>query len=151
MNVLLASHGTIGAKEAENAAIKMCTAKTQLTHLCVIPELWKHMLGDDWLNNSKTRITFENYLESQLLLEVENNLSRVKEIFTNKGIRYTAKIAFGKPDKCLLDYCSDKNFDCVVMGSPRPKDIPGIKSKMLTATLRKKLATPLVTTPHPNA
>ena len=150
-NILLASHGTVGAKAAENTALKMCSPTTHLTHLFIVPDFWKHMLGDDWLNNSNTRIQFEDYLESQLTKDVEENIIRVENKFRSKGVDYLAKVVFGTPEKCLLETCCDKNFNCVVIGSPRPKDMPGITSKMFSKVLAKKLNTPLVTVPHPNA
>ena len=59
-NILLASHGTIGAQAAEQAAFNMCRKNTQITHLIVIPKFWKDILGDDWLNNDCTRNKFCN-------------------------------------------------------------------------------------------
>ena len=76
-NILLASHGTIGAQAAEQKVFEMCASNAHITHLLVVPEFWKDMLGDDWLNNSVTRIQFEDYLETELGQEVDQHIDRV--------------------------------------------------------------------------
>lgn len=50
--ILLASHGTPGARAAERAAFDLCAADGRLCHLVIVPDFWKGMLGDDWLNNA---------------------------------------------------------------------------------------------------
>ena len=61
-NVLLASHGTDGAKAAEKMALQVCEKGARLHHLLVVPSFWKGMTGDDWLNNGSTRDNFRRYL-----------------------------------------------------------------------------------------
>jgi hypothetical protein len=50
--ILLASHGTPGARAAEAAAFDLCAQEGRVHHLVVVPDFWKGMLGDDWLNNA---------------------------------------------------------------------------------------------------
>jgi hypothetical protein len=56
--ILLASHGTAGARAAEAAALDRCAGGATLHQLVVVPDLWKGMLGDDWLNNAVTQARF---------------------------------------------------------------------------------------------
>ena len=150
-NILLASHGTIGAQAAEQAAFNMCRKNTQITHLIVIPKFWKDILGDDWLNNDCTRNKFCNYLETGLEDEVNSNTSRVHKRFESLGIAYTKKIVVGEPDKSLVQACKEASYDLVVMGSPRPKGMAGLYSRMSTTFLDKNLNTYKFIAPHPNA
>lgn len=148
---LLASHGTIGAKAAEQKTFDICDTNSQVTHLVVVPEFWKGMLGDDWLNNSSTRIQFGHYLESLLEEEVDQNISRVREQFNHLDIQYTAKVVMGNPEECLLKIFNEFVFDAVVIGSQRPKNMQGLYSRMLSNTVTHKISAKLIQVSHPNA
>ena len=150
-NILLASHGTIGAQAAEQKAIEMCTSGTHVTHLVVIPEFWQHITGDDWLNNSSTRKRFETYIEQQLADEVDINILRVQNQLNRLHVNNTYTVVVGNPEKILLETCKRFKFDCIVMGSKRPKNTNGLNSNMLTKKIRKNLSSFLVIAPHPNA
>ncbi len=148
-NILLASHGTVGACAAEQAAFKLCSSNTCVTHLYVIPDLWRHILADDWLNNQKTQERFSRYLEYKLQQEAEENISRVNIQIENLDAKYQYKIFFGDPQKCLLHICSDDKFDAVITGSPRPMFKSGLRSRMMTKSLARKLTTPHIQIPYP--
>lgn len=150
--LLLASHGTEGAKAAEKMAMSLCVQRGSIHHLIVVPDLWKGMMGDDWLNNGVTRDRFGRYLENELGREVEEHLERVQNDAQAAGLSYSWKVLNGEPDKCLLTECAKGiNYDLVVMGSPRPKSIPGLRSRMATDLLFKSLRTPLLIVPFPDA
>ena len=149
-NVLLSSHGTNGAQAAERAAIAMCETDATIDHLLVVPDLWKDMMGDDWLNNGVTRDRYGRYIESELGKEIDGHISRVRQQAEEKGIHYQCKVILGKPDQCLTSACRENNYDMVIMGSPRPKGISGIRSRMTTEPLAQKLTSPLLIVPYPN-
>ena len=73
-NVLLASHGTDGAKAAERMAFDICEKGTKLHHLVVVDTLWQGMTGDDWLNNGGMRDKFRRYLENELGQEIDAHM-----------------------------------------------------------------------------
>ena len=149
--VLLASHGTEGAMAAEQMAIKTCCAQgSHLHHLIVVPTLWEGMTGDDWLNNGSTRDTFRRYLESELGKEVDEHIARVKQLAEEEGLQYTKDIVLGEPDECLLKATETQEFDLVIMGSQRPKGEPGLRSRMMTKTVTRKLNTPVLIVPFPH-
>jgi nucleotide-binding universal stress UspA family protein len=149
--VLLASHGTDGARAAERMAMELCDSMGKLHHLVVVPDLWKGMTGDDWLNNGSTRDRFRRYLESELEEEVRGNVDRVKSDAATQQISYTAEVMVGKPDACLIEASQRGKYDLVVMGSPRPKGKPGLRSRMATDPLARQLAAPLLIVPYPDA
>lgn len=149
--ILLASHGTEGAMAAEQAAINVCCEQgARLHHLIVVPTLWQGMTGDDWLNNGSTRDTFRRYLESEIGKEVDEHIARVKQMAEVKGLQYSKQIVLGEPDECLLKATDNDEYDLVVMGSPRPKGKPGLRSRMLTKPLTRALKTPVLMVPFPN-
>jgi nucleotide-binding universal stress UspA family protein len=148
--VLLASHGTDGAQAAERLAISLCATSGKIHHLLVVPDLWKGMMGDDWLNNGITRDRYARYLESELGREADEHSRRVQDMAASNNLGYSLQLVLGKPDKCMVDACRNENYDLVVMGSPRPKGVSGLRSRMTLEPLVRGLAIPLLIAPHPN-
>jgi len=149
-NILLASHGSQGAIAAEEAAFDLCSGGTMLKHLVVVPELWKGMMGDDWLNNGSTRDQFAHYLESELGKEVDENCDRVRLKCEAQHIDYSSEIVLGEPGQCFITACNNANYDLAIMGSPRPKGKGGLRSKMISNSLLKILSAPLLIIPYPH-
>lgn len=148
-HILLASHGTEGAQAAEKKVLNMCTKGVHVTHLLVVPEFWKDMLGDDWLNNISTRKRFEHYLETELSDEAYGHIQRVQDRLVKSGADTTHEVVLGRPDRCLVDACEQSAFDLVVMGSPRPRGSSGLRSRMATRHVVRLLKTPQLVVPHP--
>jgi nucleotide-binding universal stress UspA family protein len=147
--ILLASHGTPGARAAERLAFSFCQRGTRLEHLIVVPEFWKGMMGDDWLNNIMTREVFKDYMESTLQEEVRRECRRLDRESRKRGVRYDFEMAFGKPAECLLARLKRGGFDLVVLGSLRPKGRGGYRSRMLTDEVLRALKQPLLIAPYP--
>ncbi len=148
--IILASHATPGARAAEDAAFELCAdSGASLYHLFVVPDFWKGMMGDDWLNNAGTQITYGNYLENQLVQEVADEIERLSKRAKRNGIPYKDDVRLGKPAACLLDACANGDFDLCVIGAPRPKGAEGYRSRMDLKVLTKSLPVQLLTIPHP--
>lgn len=148
-NILLASHGTNGAQAAEQMAISLCNKGGKIHHLVVVPTLWEGMTGDDWLNNGKTRDTFRRYLESELEQEVAEHCERVSNQAKENNLEYSNEVIVGEPDECLLDVSKKQDYDLIVMGAPRPKGVSGLRSRMSTDAMTRKIKTPLMIAPYP--
>lgn len=149
--ILLASHGTLGSNAAVQAALSLGKNGATIHHLVVVPTLWQGMTGDDWLNNGSTRDSFRRYLESELGREVDEHCNDVQRQTEAAGLTYQREIVLGEPDQCLIDYNNEQTCDLVIIGSPRPKGMSGIRSRMRTESLVKSLTTPLLVIPFPNA
>jgi len=149
-HLLLASHGTPGACAAENASFKLCHPDSSLHHLIVVPDFWKGMLGDDWLNNAVTQIRYGKYVEGELEREIQENVSRVSAAASAQNVAYSYEFMLGKPAECLLKVADASRFDLVVIGSPRPKNKEGLKSRMHCETLLRALSIPLLIIPYPD-
>jgi nucleotide-binding universal stress UspA family protein len=148
--LLLASHGTEGAQAAERMVFQLCSKGSRIHHLVVVPDLWKGMTGDDWLNNGSTRDRFRRYVESELEGEVREHLARMQDGATSRDIKYSSEVIVGKPAECLVEVSQKTDYDLVVMGSPRPKGKSGLRSRMKTELLTKALSTPLLIVPYPH-
>jgi nucleotide-binding universal stress UspA family protein len=150
-HLLLASHGTPGARAAETLALSLCVAGGRLQHLLVVPDLWRGMMGDDWLNNVRTRITYGNYLEDQLAQEAAEPVQRLAQAAAALGLDYRPELRQGDPAQSLLDLAQEIPCDLVVIGAPRPKGLEGLRSRMNLEVLVRGLRVPLLVVPHPDA
>jgi nucleotide-binding universal stress UspA family protein len=151
VNVLVASHGTPGAQAAERMALSLCARSGTLHHLLVVPDLWQGMMGDDWLNNVRTRIAFGNYLEDQLTRELSEHLERLSRQAGERGATYRPEVRQGDPVSCLLDYARGRVLDLLVIGAPRPKGAEGLRSRLKLELLIRGLGLPVLIIPHPDA
>jgi len=149
--IIVASHGTPGARAAEAEAMDMAKRyDASLHHLLVIPNFWKGMMGDDWLNNAVTQLRFGNYLENQLAKETGEEVERFSEAAEAMGVEYSNEIVQGNPTKTMIKYCADGDFDLAVIGTIRPKGAEGYRSSMELDKLSVSLEIPLMITPHPD-
>jgi nucleotide-binding universal stress UspA family protein len=146
-HILLASHGTDGARAAEKLAYGFCRPGTTLHHLVVVPDFWKGTMGDDWLNNASTRDVFGRYLESQLEQEIRTHLKRMLRETAKRKIRYEYEIVQGKPTECLIRRAAKGPVDLIVLGAPRAKGKTGLRSRMLDEKLFKSLKAPVLVAP----
>jgi len=147
--ILLASHGTDGAIEAEKEALALAADGALIHHLIVVPDFWKGMMGDDWLNNSSTRDDYGDYVESQLEAEIHQQVERLKKAAAKKKIRYNFKVVVGKPATVLLEAAGEDKYDIVIIGSPRPKGKKGLRSRMDLDPVARDLQAPLLIVPYP--
>ena len=147
--VLIASHGTPGARAAERAALELAAPGASILHLVVVPDFWKEMMGDDWLNNASTRAAYGRHVESQLAQEIEQHRIHLEREIRASGRRYEIKVVIGKPDEALLKYAAAVRPDLVVIGAPRPRGTPGLRSRMRVEKLIGALEVALVVVPHP--
>ncbi len=149
-NILLSSHGTCGAQAAEKMAFGICDENSHLVHLIVVPEFWRHMMGDDWLNNGITRDRYARYIEGELGQEIDHHIERVQAQAQEQGTSYSSEIVFGEPEECLSRYCNQGNFSLAIVGSPRPKGKPGLNSRMATEKALQSINIPLLVAPYPD-
>lgn len=148
--LILASHGTAGARAAEDAAFELCVANNaSLHHLLVVPDFWKGMMGDDWLNNAVTQARFGDYVESELAREAAEEVERLAKRAKQSGIPYSDEVRLGKPAPCLVGACKSGTFDIALIGAPRPKGAEGLRSCMDMDVLAASLNTRLLIMPHP--
>ena len=148
-HVLIASHGTPGAQAAERAACAWCRAGGRLSHLIVVPDLWRGMMGDDWLNNASTRDAYGRYVENQLQRETQSHIDRLRSQALARDIAYEFRVVLGKPTECLLAFSREAAPDLVLIGAPRPKGVSGLRSRMHPEQLAGALAVPLLVIPYP--
>ncbi len=148
-SILVASHGTPGAQAAERMALSLCAEHAHLLHLVVVPDLWRGMMGDDWLNNASTRAEYGRYVEAQLQREIDEHLARVRLGATARSLHHKSCVVIGEPATCLLEQAAALLPDLIVIGSKRPKGMPGLRSRLRLKQLADNLPAPLLIVPHP--
>ncbi len=149
--IILASHGTTGARVAEDAALEFALANnTAIIHLYVVPEFWRGMRGDDWLNNNITQERFGDYIEEELAKEAKIEIDRLQEKVHKAGVSLKTQAKFGKPADCLISLCEEQEKDsqAIFMGMPRPKGEQGYNSRMKLEPLVHSLKTQLIIVPR---
>ena len=149
-SILLASHGTIGAQAAERAAFALIAPGGALHHVIVVPDFWRGMLGDDWLNNAASQIRFGRHVEGELQREIDAHVERMEGECQARGLTYACRHSIGKPADELLDAARLVAHDLVVIGSPRPRGAPGFRLRMAVESLTPALGAPLYIVPHPD-
>ena len=147
--IILASHGTLGARAAESAALEMAEKNGyKIIHLYVVPDFWRGMRGDDWLNNAITQKTFGDYVENELAKEATIEVNRLKESAEKKGVALETKATFGKPVESLILLSQEVNPSVIFMGTPRRKGEDGYNSRMKLEPLVRSLTAQLVIVPR---
>lgn len=149
-SVLLASHGSDGARAAEAAALALLPSGGRLHQLVVVPELWQGMSGDGWRINASTENEFCDYLEAEIERETLAELRRVAAEASRRGIVYSAASECGPLEDCVVA-ASCGEYDAVVIGAPRPRWLGGLRSRMRLDKLARRLTVPLIIVPHPGA
>jgi nucleotide-binding universal stress UspA family protein len=148
--LLLCHHGTEGAALAEARAHEVAEpGRTRLVHLFVVPDLWAGMQGDDWLNNASTRDDFGRYVEGLLEREAREQIDGVRDRCINCGIAHESLLRVGDPAACAVAAAKELGADLVVIGPPRPKGAPGLRSRMELETLVRGLPCPLLIAHRP--
>lgn len=148
-SILLASHDTPGGRAAASAAIDLAGDGGEIHHLIVVPDFWKGMLGDDWLNNIAVHRRFGRYVENQLERELAAYGAEIESAAKRRGLAYACTARLGKPAECVAEFAAAGHYDLVVVGSPRPKGAPGYRSRLAVETLVKRLSVPLLVVPYP--
>ena len=149
-NILLCTHGTTGARKAEKLVLTDLLPKgppkMKITVLTVINEDWKWMLGDDWLNTSKTHRDFMSHVDNQLSQEIEADWDRIKKTFPVVSQFKFLKIV-GPVEKTIVEVARKLKSDLIVIGSYQKKQGKGFKARLKNKHFHPLLPAPLLIAP----
>ena len=152
-SILLCTHGTTGAKQAERLVFAELCKKNpdlQVTVLTIIDQDWRDMTGDDWLNSSKTHTTFLDHVERQMQEENEEDWQRIREKYPAAAQATFLRIRYLVANPTSAE-AEKRNNDLIVIGSYRKsrrlfnlKMEKGLRARIDTARLRPILPCPLL-------
>jgi nucleotide-binding universal stress UspA family protein len=145
-HILLATHGTPGARKAEALALEWARSYgARVTVLSIINEAWGDMTCDDWLNTSATRNTFGSYVAGEIAKEIEHVWTRIKGEFEGVEIDFLSK--GGKLDDVLAEAARKVGPDVAVMGAWQKTQAPGFRDRFENKRLHPQMPCPLVVAP----
>lgn len=114
-NILVATHGTEGARKGEALSIGLAKAFDSHLHgLYVIHKGWGSLVGIEWLHSSERRMDFYRYAESEFYRRAEE----VMESFKAKaeGLTVLTEIAVGEPAEVIARVAREMSADLIVIG-----------------------------------
>ena len=145
-HILLATHGTPGARKAEALALKWAKDYgARVTVLSIINEAWGDMTCDDWLNTSATRNRFGSYVAGEIAKEIKFVWDRVKDDFQGVAIDFMS--LGGKLDDALAEAAREVAPDVAVMGAWQKRQAPGFRDRFENKRLHPQMPCPLVVAP----
>jgi nucleotide-binding universal stress UspA family protein len=144
--ILLATHGTPGARKAEALAADWARKTgAELAVVSIFNDDWKHMTGDDWLNTSTARMQFASYVEDQVNDEMDALEQRLREQFQGLNVRFMRRSGVVEDELCKA--AEETGADIVVLGAYQKKQAPGFKARFENRQLHPQLPCPLLVAP----
>ncbi|BDQ37165.1 hypothetical protein SYK_15250 [Pseudodesulfovibrio nedwellii] len=145
-HILLATHGTPGARKAEKLARQWADQYgAKVTVLSIINEAWGDMTCDDWLNTSTTRNVFGSYVASEIAKEIDTVWDRLRTDFDGVELDFLSK--GGKLDNVLAEAAVKIEADVAIMGAWQKEQAPGFRDRFENKRLHPQMPCPLVVAP----
>lgn len=141
--ILIATHGTEGAKKAEAYAIGLAREFGAEIHgLYVIHKDLGSLVGIEWLHNSHVRMEFYRHAESEFYLRAEEVLDAFGE--HAKGIEVATAIKVGEPAEVIAEEARDIGADLIVIGGESSVRSEEYKAKVSLKKLVKLAPCPVL-------
>lgn len=141
--ILVATHGTKGAKRAEQHAIDLAGAfGAELHGLYVIHKGWGSLVGIEWLHSSEKRMEFYKYAETEFYRRADEVLGAFRELA--KGMKVTTAIKVGEPEDAIADEAKSAGADIIVIGAGSNERSEEYKAKVSLKKLLKLAPCPVL-------
>jgi len=115
--ILVATHGSKGAVEAEQYALDLArTLGAELHGLYVIHKGWGSLVGIEWLHSSETRMEFFRYAESELYRMADAALGAFALRAAACNMNVTTSVRVGDPGEAIVDDARERGSDLIVLG-----------------------------------
>lgn len=115
--ILVATHGSKGAVEAERCALDLArTHDAELHALYVIHKGWGSLVGIEWLHSSEKRMEFYRYAEAELYRMADAALSGFVSRATARGLNVTTSVRVGDPGEVIVSESRERGSDLIVLG-----------------------------------
>ena len=105
------------------------------------------MLGDDWLNTSKSRRDFLNHVESQLGREIDADWQRIKAAF-HESLHCDFIRRIGQVAETMVETATHYGCDLIVIGPYQKKQGRGFKDRLKNKVFHPQLTVPLMVAPQ---
>jgi nucleotide-binding universal stress UspA family protein len=115
--ILVATHGSKGAVEAEQYALDLArTLGAELHALYVIHRGWGSLVGIEWLHSSERRMEFYRYAESELYRMADSALDKFTQRAAACGVTVTVSVRVGDPGEAIALDARERGSDLIVLG-----------------------------------
>jgi len=152
-SLLLCTHGTAGARQAEQLVFAELYPKNpdlQVTVLTIIDQDWQDMTGDDWLNSSKSHTAFLDHVERQMQEENEEDWQRIRKKYPAAAqVTFVGEV--GPIETTIAAVAKKRKNDLIVIGPFRKsrrlfnlKMEKGLRARIDPAKLHPILPCPLL-------
>lgn len=143
--ILIATHGTEGAKKAESYAIELAEALGADLHgLYVIHKGWGSMVGIEWLHSSEKRMEFYRYAESELYRMADAALTGFVQRAEAHGLNVKSSVRVGDPGDVIAEEAGALGTDLVIIGSNNSVRSEEYKARISLKRLMKLTPCPVL-------
>ncbi|AEF94242.1 hypothetical protein Desca_1385 [Desulfotomaculum nigrificans CO-1-SRB] len=151
--ILFITDGSPAAIAAgENALALAKSQNLVIKAVFIIDEGWHHLLGDEWLNTSATRMSFLNWFNSRLNETAREVLAKFCKQAETYKITAELEIKVGKTEKVITKLASQPETALLVLPNPystAPAAEGGLKFNLNAIT--KKVNCPILIGPMKKA
>ncbi|HBV98366.1 MAG: universal stress protein [Peptococcaceae bacterium BICA1-7] len=148
--ILFITDGSPSAEEAGKIAIEMAlSANIPLKAVFIFDEGWKHLLGDEWINTSSTRMTFFQWYEDGLMKHSDDILGGFHQKALDRGVNIEVEVKIGKTEKVMADLTNADNTILLFLPNPHstaPAAAAGLRYSL--NSLSKKIKCPIYVGPR---
>ena len=148
--ILFITDGSPSADTAGERAIQLALSmKLPLKAIFILDEGWKHLLGDEWINTSSTRMKFFHWFEDGLKEHSETVLNEFAKKARSQGVEVEAAIKIGKTERVITELTLEKETTLLVLPNPyatAPAAAAGLRFNL--NSLAKKLKCPVLIGPR---
>ncbi len=136
--ILIATHGTEGAVEAEHYALDLAqTLGAKLHALYVIHKGWGTLVGIEWLHSSEKRMEFYRYAESELYRMADVALTNFAQRAVARGLSVTTSVRVGDLEEAIISESRAQGSDLIVLGNVGRARSEEYKAKVSLGKLMK--------------
>lgn len=116
--ILVPTHGTENAVQAEAYAIKLAEALGADLHgLYVIHKGWASLVGIEWLHSSEKRMVFYRHAESELYKMADAAMTGFVQRAEKHGLSVMTSVRVGDPAAVIAEEARALGADLIVIGS----------------------------------
>lgn len=136
--ILVPTHGTENAIQAESYAIQLATALGADLHgLYVIHKGWGSLVGIEWLHSSEKRMDFYRYAESELYRMADAALTGFVQRAATHGLSVESAVRVGDPVDVIAAEAGALGADLVIIGSNSNRRSEEYRAKISLVKLMK--------------
>lgn len=147
--ILFITDGSPSAEETGRAAVEIAlSGNVSLKAVFILDEGWRHLLGDEWINTSSTRMNFFHWYEDGLMKHSESVLVDFRKKALDRGLEIETEVKIGKTEKVIAESAAAEKTVLLFLPNPHstaPAAAAGLRYNL--NSLSKKIKCPIYVGP----